>query len=95
MIGDIQVGFDLRHTRHYATAEQAVAQTKKALADLGEAGVVFNIVVVEQRKGGLGSDAEDRRHIPLLCCWRTDRNCRLPATQAAIIASQRRFQVFA
>lgn len=90
---DMQIGFDLRYSRHYSSPEQAKIQTEKALADLIAAKVVFNIIVVEQRKGGMGSDAEDRRYIPLLCCWRSTGQ--LSATQAAIFASQRRFQVFA
>lgn len=92
---EVQVGFDLRHVRHYSSAKMAETQVTKELADIREQGVEFNIIIVEQRKGGDKADAEDRRYVPLLVCWRARQGAFLSATQAAIFASHRRFQVIA
>ncbi len=82
--------------RNYDSPERAQAGVENGLADLIQRGVTFNIIVVEQRKGGPGADAEDRRYIPLLCCWRCSSQAgALNETQAAIFAAQRGFQVFA
>lgn len=65
-----QIGFELGNVKHYATPEAAQHFVEKNLQTLIDNGVVFNILIVSQRKGGSGADAEDMRYIPLLNCWR-------------------------
>lgn len=50
MIGRTRIGFNLKNTKHYATAEAAIKAVERTLEPLHTAGVVFNIIV-EQRKG--------------------------------------------
>jgi hypothetical protein len=47
-----QVGFDLNYVKHYGSPEMAQQMVGKTLASYIEQGVVFNIQIVEQRRGG-------------------------------------------
>jgi hypothetical protein len=75
-----QIGFD-KTTKTYASAEVAQKQVEKTLSGLIEQGVVFNILIVED-KG---------RFVPLLNCWRVPAglntvNCMLTAARAGFMA---------
>lgn len=89
-----QVGFDLKSTRNYGTPERAQKEVESKLKGLIAAGVVFNILIVSQRKGGMGTDAEDLRYIPILSCFRAPAGYPGGATQAQISASWAGFYSF-
>jgi len=91
-----QVGFDLKYTKHYGTPEMAQKQVELALDDYIQQGVVFNIIIVSQRRGGDKSNAEDLRYIPLITCIRVDTK-RIPfsAQQCAFNFGGRGFVAFA
>lgn len=90
-----QIGFDLKTTKNYASPESAQKQVEKALARLINVGVMFNILIVAQRKGGMGTDAEDLRYIPLLSCFRTPASFAGGPLQAALWAANSGFTTFA
>lgn len=89
-----QIGFDLKHTKHYGSPERAQAEVEKKLKGLIDAGVVFNILIVSQRKGGMGTDAEDLRYIPLLSAFRVPKDYPGGPTQAQISAAWSGFYSF-
>ena len=91
-----QVGFDLKYVKHYSTPELAQKQVEKTLRGYILAGLVFNIVIVEQRRGGMGADAEDRRYIPLITCMRIGEKFALPYSvqQCAININRMGFVAF-
>lgn len=93
----VQFGYDLKYVKHYKTGERAVFEAQKALKNLLDQGVIFNILVVTQRKGGMGTDAEDIRHIPILHSFRVSEGAKFVAgaQQAAIFAARAGFPVFA
>lgn len=49
---------------------------------------MFNILIVTQRRGGTGTDAEDVRYIPILNCWRVP-NSYLPGAVGAMVEAAR------
>lgn len=85
---------NLGNVRHYASLEAAQHFTERNLSSLIESGLVFNILVVQQRRGGMGTDAEDIRYVPIINCLRVDHNVptarNLPpvGTLAGMIARQ-------
>lgn len=83
-----QVGFELGTTKHYATAEAAQHFVELRLKGLIDQGVMFNILIVTQRRGGTGTDAEDVRYIPILNCWRVP-NSYLPGAVGAMVEAAR------
>jgi hypothetical protein len=90
-----QVGFDLNYVKHYGSPEMAQQMVGKTLASYIEQGVVFNIQIVEQRRGGMKPNAEDRRFIPLVYAIRVDEK-KLPysAEQCAINFARLGFVAF-
>lgn len=83
-----QIGFDLRNAKHYGSAETAIAQVQKTLKPMIDAGVVFNVTVVEQTHEG------QRRFVPLLNCFRAPESS--PGAVAyALIAARKGFICFA
>lgn len=57
---------DLPPARTYATPDNAIKAVKKWADKVVFEGRAFNVVVLDCRKGGQGSDAEDRRYYPVL-----------------------------
>lgn len=92
----VQIGFDLNHVKHYGSPESAQVWVENALKPYIDQGVVFNILVVSQRRGGPKSNAEDMRYIPLITCIRVDDK-RIPfsAQQCAINFGRLGFVAFA
>lgn len=84
----IEYGFDLRHTRSYMSQENAVKAVEMRLAAIREAGVVFNVTIVEQLWEG------SHRFVPLLSAFRAPNSFAGGDTQAAIIAARAGFVVF-
>jgi hypothetical protein len=65
----IQQGFDLRHVKHYASANRAADAVQTYMKRFIDSGVVFNVLIVEQTDG----DGKTR-YVPLLNCWRCPAN---------------------
>jgi hypothetical protein len=63
---------DLPPARTYATPDNAIKAVKKWADKVSFAGRGFNVVVLDCRKGGQGSGAEDRRYYPVLINIHTD-----------------------
>lgn len=78
----VQHGFDLRSVKHYGTSERAVAAVMKATAIIRERGVVFNILIVNQR------DGDEIRFIPILNCWRVPEQGPTEVTYMGAIARE-------
>lgn len=105
---NIEHGFDLRHIRNYATAEGAIKSVEKNLAGVRGAGVVFNVIIVEQTVeieanlksvlslGATPPTAQIRtsRYIAMLYCFRAPANYPGGDTQAMIDASRAGFPTF-
>lgn len=87
----VQFGFDLKLTKSYKTPERAVFEVQKALKPMLDNGTMFNVLIVAQRKGGMGTDAEDLRYVPLLSSFRGGDN----PVQASINAARLGFTTFA
>ena len=81
-----RIGFELGNVKHYASPEAAKHFVEKNLANFIKAGVMFNILIVEQRRGGMGADAEDRRYIPIIHAIRCPKNYVPELTVGGMIA---------
>ena len=87
----VEVGFDLKYVKHYASPENAVKAVEKELAGLISQGVVFHCRIMQQLES---KDGKIRvRHIPMLCAFRTTGSAAFSGTQAAIFAARAGFPV--
>lgn len=91
-VGHVQVGFDLRTTKSYSSPEAAERAVRACMLNFTE--VMFNILVVAQRRGGMGTDAEDLRYVPLLNCFRTSSNSTGTDNAAMVHAVRNGFTCF-
>lgn len=57
---------EIAPVRTYASRENAVKAVEKWTETVSFFGRAFNVVVLDCRKGGMGTDAEDRRYYPVL-----------------------------